>query len=110
MERDEQVTTPEYPVSSYDAHPPSDVPKKIPRHHESQLPCLDSSGNFITANEARRIAIAARENERLARKMDAAKYLDEVKRGLWNDPEVPSFQILKRSYDSQAFHFKDEEK
>ncbi len=110
MERDEQVTTPEYPVPSYDAHPPSDVPKKIPRHHESLLPCLDTSGNFITANEARRIDIAARNNERLLRKMDAAKFLDEVRLGLWNDPEVPSFKILKDKYENQAWHFRDEKK
>jgi len=111
MEQDEQVTPPEYPYQSYDAHPPSDVPKKIPRHHESMLPCLDTSGNFITANEARRISIAAEQNERIFRQKDAAKFLDEAKRGLWDDdPGVPSFAVLKRTYDNQAFHFRDEEK
>ncbi len=84
-------------------------------------PILDVSGHFITANQFRlkttiqkkhfrasALRIAKRNNERLARKMDAAKFLDEAKRGLWNDPKVPSFQILKRSYDNQAFHFRDE--
>jgi len=109
MERDEQVTLPEYPVSSYDAHPPSDVPKKIPRHQESMIPCLDASGHFITANEARRITIAAQQSERILRKLDAAKFLDEAKLGLWDNAVAPpSFKLLKRSYDNQAFHFKDE--
>ncbi len=63
---------------------------------------------FITARTA--LEITRSGNERLARKMDAAKFLDEAKRGLWDDPYVPSFQILKRTYDNQAFHFKDEEK
>ncbi len=88
---------------------------------EYMEPILDVSGHFITANQFRlkdTVAkvkfkntarkIVQRNNERLARKMDAAKFLDEAKRGLWNDPKVPSFQILKRSYDNQAFHFKDE--
>lgn len=57
---------------------------------------------------AKTVLIAKRNNERLARKMDAAKFLDEAKRGLWNDPKEPSFQILKRVYDNQAFHFRDE--
>ncbi len=100
MERPEQVSPPEY-----------------------MAPILDVSGHFITANQFRikeleekarfkgaALKIAIRNNERLARKMDAAKFLDEAKRGLWNDPKVPSFQILKRSYDNQAFHFKDKEK
>ncbi len=98
MERDEQVTA-----------------------RECMKPILDVSGHFITANQFRlktRIQkkrfrtsaqkIAARNNERLARKMDAAQFLDEAKRGLWDDPVVPSFQILKQSYDNQAFHFRDE--
>ncbi len=64
-------------------------------------PCLDTQGRII----------AARVNERLARKMDAAKFLDEAKLGLWdNRVAPPSFKLLKRSYDNQAFHFKDEEK
>ncbi len=63
---------------------------------------------FISARTALEIVQAG--NERLARKMDAAKFLDEAKRGLWDDPKVPSFQILKRSYDNQAFHFRDEKK
>lgn len=84
-------------------------------------PIIDISGHFITANQFRlkttiqkkafrttAMKIAARNNERLARKMDAAQFLDEAKRGLWNDPKVPSFKILKRSYDNQAFHFRDE--
>jgi len=100
MEGQEQVTAPEY-----------------------MPPILDISGHFISANQFRlkereekkrfktsAMEIAARNNERLARKMDAAKFLDEAKRGLWNDPKVPNFQILKRSYDNQAFHFKDEKK
>ena len=89
MEPDEQVTPPEY-----------------------MPPILTVKGDFISAKEEmkKRLEIIQRQNERLGRKIDAAKFLDEAKRGLWNDPKVPSFQILKRSYDSQAFHFKDEEK
>ncbi len=65
---------------------------------------------LLSANSVLRCEniIARRNNQRIWKKMDAAKFLDEAKRGLWNDPTVPSFQILKRSYDSQAFHFRDE--
>ena len=58
---------------------------------EYQPPILDVSGHFITANRAlkmherekvQRLGIIKRNNERLARKMDAAKFLDEAKRGL----------------------------
>jgi len=64
---------------------------------------------FITARTA--LEISTETNERLARKMDAAKFLDEAKLGLWdNRVAPPSFKLLKRSYDNQAFHFKDEEK
>ncbi len=87
MERPAQVSPPEY-----------------------MPPILTVEGDFISAKAEmkNRLRIIGQQNERLARKMDAAKFLDEAKRGLWNDPKVPSFQILKRSYDNQAFHFKDE--
>lgn len=58
-------------------------------------------------------AIAKRTNDRLARKMDAAKFLDEAERGLWDDPsaeDTMSFKERKRIWDNQAFHFKDEQK
>ena len=90
-------------------------------------PVLDISGHFITANQFRLKTtiqkkrfrttsqkIAARENERVAKNMDAARILDEINRndpavrGYFNAPKVPSFQILKRSYDNLAFHFRDE--
>ena len=101
-------------------------------------PILDISGHFLTANRQRaldraaradylrvkalgdaletRIRISMEENERLARKMDAAHILDEIDRDdeairdYYYAPKVPSFEILKRSYDNQAFHFKDEKK
>lgn len=92
-------------------------------------PCLDTDGHFITANTAlklqalrlqklcppdeiidQKLKILLRTNERLTRKMDAAKFLDEVKQGLWNDPDVPSFRILKDKYDNEAWHFRGEEK
>ncbi len=65
---------------------------------------------FISGRTA--LEIAQEGNERLARKMDAARILDEINRydqailGYYA-PKVPSFQILKRSYDNQAFHFSD---
>ena len=67
-------------------------------------------GGFLTASSVRRCTaiIARRNNKRIWKKLDAAKFLDEAKRGLWNDPKVPSFRILKRVYDNQAFHFRDE--
>ena len=96
---------PVYPITSYDAHPPSDVPLKKPKT------------DFIPAGELLvRLKIIKAQNERLARKMDAARILDEFARDdeairdYYYAPKVPSFQILKRSYDNQAFHFKDEEK
>ncbi len=76
-------------------------------------PILNVTGGFITAR------IAMQQNERLARKMDAAKFLDEANEGLWDltwcmDEESkakePSFKIRKRQWDNQAFHFKDEQK
>ena len=66
---------------------------------------------FLSASSVLRCEniIARRNNERIWKNLDAAKFLDEAKRGLWNDPKVPSFQVLKRVYESQAFHFRDEE-
>ena len=99
MERDEQVTTPFVTASEFMA------------------PVLDVNGKLIKGSSLdKRLTIIARENERMARKMDAAHILDEINRDdeairdYYYAPKVPSFEILKRSYDNQAFHFKDEEK
>ncbi len=61
--------------------------------------------------------IAAEQNERLARKMDAAKIIDEIEsdaeciRDYYYAPKVvPSFRIRKQSWDNQCFHFRDEKK
>ncbi len=76
-------------------------------------PILDVSGKFIVAPDFTTALVAKRTNERLARKMDAAKLLDELERGLWYFDEPgcePSFRIRKRLWKNQEFHFRDEEK
>lgn len=96
MERDEQVTTPDC----------------IP-------PVLNATGGFLLTPEAllTRIQIIQGQNERLARKMDAAHIIDELERGLYGldeedatEWEAGPFSILKAKWDNQAFHFRDEEK
>lgn len=82
-------------------------------------PCLDIKGNFITAK------IALRTNERIAKKIDAGKILDELNRGLWKWDDAKEeiaaiewkvanmeseWKKRKANYDSQAFHFKDKGK
>ncbi len=93
MEEDKQVTPPEY-----------------------MPPVLDVKGNFISAKTEleKRLIIIQGQNERLARKMDAAHIIDELNRGLWDLDEEDAtewqpgpFAILKAKWDSQSIHFKD---
>ncbi len=77
-------------------------------------PCLNIDGSFISASQ---FLIAQRTNERLARKMDAAKILDELEAELWilDEPEclLPPTESegarRRRLYRNQAFHFRGEE-
>jgi len=93
MENEEQVITP---------------PEYMP-------PILDVKGDFIKASDLlTRLKIVKGQNERLARKMDAAKILDELNRGLYRLDEEDAtewqpgpFAILKAKWDNQSIHFKD---
>lgn len=75
-------------------------------------PCLDTDGAFLSAPSFK---IARRVNERLARKMDAAKILDELERGLWDMDEARCsedykiYKERKRLYENQEFHFAEDE-
>lgn len=71
---------------------------------------------FIKAATAR-LLILQQQNERLARKMDAAHIIDELERGLFDLDEdridvanILPYASMRRKYDNQAFHFRDEEK
>lgn len=70
-------------------------------------PVLNCDGTFISAPSFK---IAGRVNERLARKMDAAKILDELESGLWDLDETGchepnEWSKRKRLWVNQAFHY-----
>lgn len=68
---------------------------------------------FISAKtalllQAGTVDISKRTNERLARKIDAALIIDELKRGLYDldDPPLP-YALRRKLWDNQTFHFSD---
>ena len=63
-------------------------------------PILTVNGTFITAR------IALEQNERLARRADAAKFLIEAKMGLWMVNE--DYSYLKGKHNLKAFHFAED--
>ncbi len=78
-----------------------------PKYKPPMFEVSDFTG-FVSARR-----IAAEQNERLARKMDAAKIIDEINsdaeaiRDYYYAPKVvPSFRIRKQSWDNQCFHFR----
>lgn len=91
-------------------------PEAVPASERTMMePILDVRGRFISAsvlNERIKVRQARQQNDHLLRRIemeqrrvDAAKFLVEAKMGVWDEKELPSFKILKRRWDNQAFHY-----
>ncbi len=82
-----------------------------------RAPCLNIDGSFIKAPSFK---IAGRVNERLARKMDASRIIDEINSDAecirdyyyetkCDEPPESEGQRRRRLWRNRAFHFRGEE-
>lgn len=78
---------------------------------------VNTKARFITASELKTQEIARQQNDRYARKMDAAKILIEARMGLYDEDftllpidvaNIMSHAEKRKRWQNQAFHFKDE--